>query len=176
VVSASGVLKVLGRHGLGTRIQRLALVAGYAAKPLREAPPPIEPLHLEAERPGDLVQIDCFYIGRLSGTRDRSWQYSAIDVASSYVWADVHLSKVNPDTKHCSALVRRVADELAAADWKLKTITTDNGGEFRAQPLPSSPIQRDQLSRPARTFDRWVLPRSMIQLTATILWCTVTKH
>ena len=49
VVSASGVLKVLRRHGLGTRIQRLGLVAGYAAKPEREAPPQPEPLHLEVE-------------------------------------------------------------------------------------------------------------------------------
>ncbi len=133
VVSASGVLKVLHRHGLGTRIQRLALVAGYAAKPQREALTPPEPLHLEVEQPGDLVQIDCFYIGRLSGTRGRTWQYSAIDVASSYVWADVHVSEVNPDTKHCSALVHRVADELAAAGWKLKAVSTDNGGEFRAE-------------------------------------------
>jgi transposase InsO family protein len=94
-----------------------------------------------AKRPGDLVQIDCFYIGRLSGTRGRSWQCWAIDVARSYVWADVYVSKVNPDTKHCSALVRRVADELAAAGWKLKAITTDNGGEFRAQPFARSVAQ-----------------------------------
>ena len=87
VVSASGVLKVLRRHGLETRIQRLGLVAGYAAKPEREAPPQPEPLHLDVERPGDLVQVDCFYIGRLSGTRGRTWQYTAIDVASSYVGA-----------------------------------------------------------------------------------------
>jgi hypothetical protein len=65
-------------------------------------------------------QLDCFYIRRLGGARGRSWQYSAIHVASSYVWADVHVSEVNPDTKHCSALVHRVAEELAAAGWKLK--------------------------------------------------------
>jgi hypothetical protein len=33
------------------------------------------PLHLEAEQPGDLVQVDCFHIGRLSGTKGRVWQY-----------------------------------------------------------------------------------------------------
>lgn len=32
---------------------------------------------------------------------------------------------VNPDTKHCSALVRRVADELAAAGLKLKWFGVD---------------------------------------------------
>lgn len=133
VVSASGVLKVLRRHGLGTRMRRLALVAGYAALPQPESLPAPEPLHLEAEKPGDLVQLDCFYIGRLSGTKGRCWQYTAIDVASSYVWAEVHLIPVNPDTKFCSSLVHRVARELAEAGWQLKAVSTDNGGEFRAQ-------------------------------------------
>src|SRR5207247_1701855 len=89
---------------------------------------------------GDLVQVDCFYIGRLSGTRGRTWQYTAIDVASSYVWASVQVSEVNPDTKHCTALVRRVAGELSTAGWKLKAVSTDNGGEFRARPY--RPTQR----------------------------------
>src|SRR3989442_1821137 len=137
VVSASGVLKVLRRHGLGTRIQRLGLVAGYAAKPERESPPPPEPLHLDVEQPGDLVQLDCFYIGRLSGTRGRTWQYTAIDVASSYVWGSVQVSEVNPDTKHCSALVRCVADDLAAASWKLKAISTDHSSECLPEPYAS---------------------------------------
>ncbi|MBJ7603053.1 MAG: helix-turn-helix domain-containing protein [Candidatus Dormibacteraeota bacterium] len=74
-VSASGVLKVLHRHGLGTRPRRLALVAGYAAPPERELPPRPVQLHLEAEQPGDLVQIDCFHIGSLSGTKGKVWQY-----------------------------------------------------------------------------------------------------
>ena len=51
MVSASGVLKVLRRHGLGTRIQRLGLVAGDAAKPEREAQVAPEPLHVEVEHP-----------------------------------------------------------------------------------------------------------------------------
>ena len=96
VVSASGVLKVLRRHGLGTRIQRLGLVAGYAAMPEREAPPTPEPLHLDVERTGDLVQVDCFYISRLSGTRGRTWQYTAIDVASSFVWAASRSARSTP--------------------------------------------------------------------------------
>ncbi len=112
--------------------------AGYAAKPERESPPQPEPLHLDVEQPGDLVQLDCFYIGRLSGTRGRTWQYTAIDVASSFVWGSVQISEVNPDTKHCSALVRRVASELAQAGWKLKAVSTDNGGEFRAEPFARS--------------------------------------
>lgn len=79
-VSASGVLKVLHRHGLGTRQRRLAFVAGYAAPPEREPPPRPVALHLEAEQPGDLVQFDCFHIGTLSGTKGKVWQYTAVDV------------------------------------------------------------------------------------------------
>jgi transposase InsO family protein len=131
-VSASGVHKLLRRHGLGRRALRLALVAGYSAPLGPEPLPEAEPQHLEAEHPGDLVQVDCFYIGRLSGTKGRSWQYTAIDVASSFVWAEVHLSPVNPDARFASALVHRVARELALAGWRLKAISTDNGSEFRS--------------------------------------------
>src|SRR3981081_1065243 len=90
-ISPTGVYKVLIRRGLNTRPRRLSMVAGYAAPPepapapLRLSPPPPEPaprrvsLPREAERPGDLVQFDCFHIGRLSGTEGKIWQYTAID-------------------------------------------------------------------------------------------------
>ena len=131
-VSASGVLRVLRRHGLGTRLRRLSLVSGYAAPPEPERPLPPVNRHLEAEKPGDLVQFDCFHIGRLSGTKGRVWQYTAIDVASSFVWAQVHRTHLNPSAQFTTALARRVAKELSAAGWKLKAITTDNGSEFRS--------------------------------------------
>jgi transposase len=47
-ISASGVLKVLHRHGLQTRRRRLALVAGYAAPPEPAPRPAPPPRHLEA--------------------------------------------------------------------------------------------------------------------------------
>lgn len=131
-ISPSGVLKVLHRNGLGTRIRRLSLVSGYAAPPEPERPQREEKLHLEAESPGDLVQFDCFHIGRLTGTKGRIWQYTAIDVASSYVWATVHRTHLNPSAKHTTALARQVAQELAGAGWKLKAISTDNASEFRS--------------------------------------------
>jgi len=131
-VSASGVLRVLRRHGLETRLRRLSLVSGYAAPPQPERPLPPVNRHLEARQPGDLVQLDCFHIGRLTGTKGRVWQYTAIDVASSFVWAQVHRTHLNPSAQFTTALARRVAKELSAAGWKLKAITTDNGSEFRS--------------------------------------------
>ncbi len=134
-VSATGVLKVLRRHGLQTRRRRLALVAGYAAPPEPEPRPAPPPMHLEAEHPGDLVQLDCFHVGRLRGTRGRVWQYTAIDVASSFVWGELHVTPLNPAARFTTALVDRVARDLAAAGWKLKAVSTDNGSEFRAAPF-----------------------------------------
>jgi hypothetical protein len=122
VISASGVFQVLRRHGLNTRLKRLAVVAGYAAPMEPEPPPRLAPGHLEAEQPGDLVQLDCFHIGRLTGTRGRVWQYTAIDVASSFLWAEIHVSELNPRARWTSQLVHRVADELAATGWKLQAV------------------------------------------------------
>ena len=82
-ISEHGVWRVLRRLGLNTRNKRLALVARHR-DPYERKPPiaPSEP-HIEASRPGQKVQLDCFYVGRLSGTKGTVWQYTVIDVASS---------------------------------------------------------------------------------------------
>ena len=129
-ISASAVHKVLRRHGIPTRRQRLALVAGYAAPPEPERPLPPEP-HIRARAVGEVVQFDCFHIGRLQRTKGKVWQYTATDVVSGFLWADVAVSEtMAPQARHCSALVRRVAAELAAAGWKLRRVTSDHGNEF----------------------------------------------
>ena len=88
VVSHNGVWRCLRRHGLSTRRRRLSLVAGYRApyEPPREPEPE---RHVEASRPGELVGVDCFFVGRLHGTKGTVWQLSAIDVASSFAWAEL---------------------------------------------------------------------------------------
>jgi transposase InsO family protein len=131
LVSPNGVYRALARHGLHTRKARLSLVAGYAAPPERERIPPEPPRHLEASSPGDLVGMDCFYVGRLSGTKGTVWQYTGIDVVSGFCWAELHTSDRNPRQHHASSLARRIASELAASGWVLRAITTDNGSEFR---------------------------------------------
>jgi transposase InsO family protein len=133
VVSHNGVWRCLRRHGLNTRAKRLSLVAGYAApyEPPRE---PARARHVEAARPGELVGFDCFYVGRLAGTRGAVWQLSAIDVASSFAWAElVSCPRGNPTGEQTSRLARRVASELRQAGWRLERVLTDNGGEYRAR-------------------------------------------
>jgi transposase InsO family protein len=133
VVSPNGVWRVLRRHGLSRRISRLSLVAGYAAPPGPEPAEPSLERHVAVDHPGELVGFDCFHVGRLSGTSGRVWQYTAIDLASSYVWAELATTPLNPSARITSSLARRVAADLAAAGWHLERVLSDNGSEFRSQ-------------------------------------------
>jgi hypothetical protein len=102
-LSTNGVWRVLRRHGLSTRAKRYGLVAGYAAplQPQRPAPAPEQ--HLDVDHPGQLVQLDCFCIGRLAGTKGTVWQDTAIDVASAYTWATLQVTRRNPSAQWTSA-------------------------------------------------------------------------
>ena len=131
IVSSNGVWKVLCRHGLNTRAKRLGLIAGYAA-PYEPPRDPAPERHIDVERPGELVGIDCFYVGRLKGTNGKVWQLTAIDIASSFAWAElVVCPNDNPTAKQTSKLARRVARDLKAAGWRLERVLSDNGNEFR---------------------------------------------
>src|SRR5215213_8309046 len=133
IVSPNGVYKTLVRHGLNTRAKRLALVAGYRAphEPPRE---PAPELHIDSDRPGELVGIDCFFVGRLHGAKGPVWQITAIDTYSSFAWADLVVCPPSgPTVEHTSALARRVASELQQAGWQLERFLSDNGTEFGRQ-------------------------------------------
>ncbi len=134
LVSPNGVWKVLCRHGLNTRAKRLGLIAGYAA-PYEPPRDPGPEQHIDVSRPGELVGIDCFFVGRLAGIKGSVWQLTAIDVASSFAWAELVVCKEgkpsNPSAKQTSKLARRVASELREADWRAERFLSDNGNEFK---------------------------------------------
>jgi transposase InsO family protein len=132
-ISEHGVWRVLCRFNLNTRAKRLALIARHAER--YEQRPPLQPpeRHIDASQPGEKVGIDCFYLGRLQGTKGTVWQYTAIDLASGFAWAELHASERNPRSQHCQRLVHRVARELKAAGWRLQEVICDNGSEFRSQ-------------------------------------------
>lgn len=129
-VSANGVYRVLRRHGIHTRALRNGLLAGYASPP-EPAREPEPERHIAVDHPGELVQMDCFCIGRLSGTKGVVWQYTAIDAASSFTWAELHVTPRNPDVRFASRLAHRVARDLRDVGWDLARVSTDNGSEFR---------------------------------------------
>jgi Integrase core domain len=89
--------------------------------------------HNDACELGERVELDCFYLGRLGSTEGVVWQYSAVDVASGFVWAEVHSSQRNPRARWTRALVQRVVRDLKAAGSPLQEVSTDNGPEFRSR-------------------------------------------
>jgi transposase InsO family protein len=141
IVSPNGVWKVLLRHGINTRAKRLALIAGYRAP----YEPPSEPAplpHIDVQRPGELVGVDCFFVGRLQGTKGTIWQLTAIDCYSSYAWAElVRCPEGNVNQTQTSRLVQRVARDLRQAGWKLGRVLSDNGTEF-ARPTFTETLEK----------------------------------
>jgi transposase InsO family protein len=83
--SASGVAKVLRRHHLGTAKQRIIALASLTATDTgqvteRALEGPFG-FCLYASRPGEVVALDTFYVGRLKGV-GAVWQLTAVDVAT----------------------------------------------------------------------------------------------
>ena len=143
VGSMSQVWRILAAHQLNTRSRRFRLMA--AARGMDQAAEALPPRVgnrprvgvLDADQPGDLVQMDCFHIGALKEARLGAakipgvvWQYTAIDVASSFVWAELHTTARNPSALHTTTLAHRVATDLTAWGWPWKQVSTDRGNEF----------------------------------------------
>ena len=144
VGSVAQVWRILVAHDLNTRQYRFRVMA--AARGLNQADEAlgkhrsVRPVgRLMATTPGDLVQMDCFHIGSLKEARIGAskrpgvvWQYTAIDVASSFIWAQLATSAHNPSATHTSALAMRVAEDLTRRGWVWSQASTDRGNEFVA--------------------------------------------
>lgn len=141
-VTASKVWRTLCAHRLNTRALRRSLLEQHRVDPVIQVAPRSDGFvgRLDAQMPGDLVQMDCFHVGSFKETRlgasktthGQIWQYTAIDVASSWTWAELHTTARNPSPAITSALAHRVAADLTNWGWRWKAATTDNGNEYRA--------------------------------------------
>lgn len=144
-VSGSRVWRVMVKHRINTRQLRYQLLAGHRQPPhnpqIVVATRPHPPGRLHADHPGDLIQFDCFYVGSFKETRlgadkathGRIWQYTAIDVASSWLWVELETARHNPDPVVASRLAHRVAQDLTNWGHHWVAATTDNGNEYRSQ-------------------------------------------
>lgn len=142
-LSGSTIWRILVAHRLNTRSLRYQLMAAQRIEPItvvrRHRDRPVG--QLDATVPGDLIQMDCFHVGSFKETRlgaakashGQIWQYTAIDVASSFLWAELWTSAHNPDPTRTTALAYRVAQDLKAWGHHRQAISTDNGNEYRAQ-------------------------------------------
>ena len=128
--SGSGVQKVLRRHHLGTRSERVAALAALtAAETGIVAPRALEPYGfcLWAARPGDLVGLDCFYVGKLKGIGP-IWQLTAVDTTTRWAFARLVVGHVS--ARVAAGFLHQLAKETWRAGIVLSGILTDNGPEF----------------------------------------------
>ena len=139
-ISASTIYRALKRHRLGKRAQRLVVLERHSAKTaglltertrkaIEKARPMPSTRHVEANTPGELVCLDCFYIGKLKGV-GKVWQITACDAATSYALAQIFVG--DPRSEVSARFLRdRVVPEFRKAGWEVKRVLTDGGSEFK---------------------------------------------
>jgi transposase InsO family protein len=137
-ISRSGVQKLLNRHGFGRRHQRVAALAAMTAATTGLVTPdalegPFGFCHFAA-RPGDLVALDSFYLGKLKGVGP-VWQLTAVDTATRWAIVEVFIGPSNTDI--AARFVDRVIRKLRRLGVAVTGVLTDNGPEFRGQRFTS---------------------------------------
>lgn len=140
VVARTTVYRLLRRRGLARREQRFVALEGHSAKraglltertrkALAKARPTPSQRHVEAKEPGELVCLDCFYVGNLKGV-GKVWQLTACDAASSYGLARLFLG--DPNAAVAARFLREViVPEFQRAGFPVKRVLTDRGSEFK---------------------------------------------
>lgn len=138
LVSAAGVYKILRRHGLQTRWERLAaveldgLATGLLTKRIRKQlrlARRLQERHIAARRPGGVVQIDAFYVGKLEGV-GKVWQHTACDAYGCFAVARCAAGEVNA---HAAAAFLReaVVPTYRQAGHRITRVTVDGGTQFK---------------------------------------------
>ena len=134
-VAPSTVYRALRRLGLGSRKERLAVLelhsarkAGLLTERTRRRLQQRRSQHVRVQRPGELVCLDSFYVGRLKGV-GKVWQLTACDAASSYAAARIVPAATAQQT---AAFLREVLGPLyRRAGWPIRRVLTDGGSEYR---------------------------------------------
>jgi transposase InsO family protein len=130
-LSVSGVQKILHRHGLGRRHRRVGALAqltaatsGLVTHDALEGP--FGFCHFAA-RPGDLVALDSFFIGKLKGVGP-VWQLTAVDTATRWAVCEVFIGPSNAAI--AKQFLTRVIRKLRRLGVHVTGVLTDNGPEF----------------------------------------------
>ncbi len=137
-VSASGVRGVWLRHEIETRTKRLLRLEQAAQETtfvlsetqirlLERHSVDFRCRHVEASRPGELLNQDTFYWGTLKGV-GKVYVQVVVDVFCSLAFAKVYTSKM-PVTA-CDLLYDRVLPFYETLGVSVGAILTDNGREF----------------------------------------------
>jgi len=137
-VSSPTVQKILIKHGMASRYERLLKLEQKAVKEkieltpeqvkaIEKANPCFKERHVESKRPGQLLSQDTFYVGHLKGV-GKVYMQAVIDTYGSYGFAYLHTAKL---PEHAVAILHN--DVLGQyEDWGLtvEAVLTDNGREY----------------------------------------------
>jgi transposase InsO family protein len=133
VVSKTTVQKILVDHAMGRRSQRVAraaalaaLVGGLVTEPVVEE---MFGFCHWAARPGDLVAIDSFYIGKLKGV-GKVYQLTAVDTATRWAVLQIVLGPVTAE--HTRRFITQVQRRFRRLGWPVRAVLSDNGPEYVA--------------------------------------------
>jgi transposase InsO family protein len=141
-VSAGGVRGVWLRHDIETRHKRLMRLERHAREKtfvlsdaqirlLERHSSDFRSRHVEASRPGELLNQDTFYWGTLKGV-GKVYVQVIVDVSCSFAFAKVYTSKM-PITA-CDLLHDRVLPFYETLGITVGAVLTDNGREFCGKP------------------------------------------
>jgi transposase InsO family protein len=141
-VSPAGVRNVWMRHDLETRHKRLLrlekqvqddtfILSAEQIALLERHSVDFRCRHVEASRPGELLNQDTFYWGTLKGV-GKVYVQVVVDVFCSLAFAKVYTSKM-PITA-CDLLYDRVLPFYQALGVEVGAVLTDNGREFCGRP------------------------------------------
>lgn len=142
VVSAGGVRGVWLRYDIETRHKRLLRLERHARETtfvlteqqirlLERHSSEFRTRHVEASRPGELLNQDTFYWGTLKGV-GKVYVQVVVDVSCSLAFAKVYTSKM-PITA-CDLLNDRVLPFYEQLGLTVEGVLTDNGREFCGKP------------------------------------------
>jgi len=120
---------VMKRYNLNHRKDRLEWVRrlhGEVVKPsdLETARQKAKKRHIQAEKPGELVCLDLFYVGCLKGV-GRIYQMTACDAATSFAWAKLYTDKSAETACDFLEHLQQVSHGV-----RIQALLTDNGKEF----------------------------------------------
>jgi len=138
VVSGITIQKILDRHDLGSRYQRLLRLESEACQQkieltpeqvaaIEKANPVFRERHVESKCPGELLCQDTFYVGQLKGV-GKVYLQTVVDSYGSYAFGYLHTGKLPEQA--ATVLHNDVLPQYKAWGLEVKAVLTDNGREY----------------------------------------------